>query len=37
MITDKATFAYLADVFIDENYQGQGIRKMAGKFHHGSP
>ena len=30
MITDKATFAYLADVFIDENYRGQRFGKMAG-------
>lgn len=27
MITDKATFAYLADVFIDKNYQGKGLGK----------
>ena len=27
MITDKATFAYLADVFIDENYRGNGLGK----------
>lgn len=27
MITDKATFGYLADVFIDENYRGQGLSK----------
>lgn len=27
MITDKATFAYLADVFIDANYQGKGLGK----------
>ena len=27
MITDKATFAYLADVFIDENYRGKGLAK----------
>ncbi|MEO8766427.1 MAG: GNAT family N-acetyltransferase [Ginsengibacter sp.] len=27
MITDEATFAYLADVFIDENYRGQGLGK----------
>lgn len=27
MITDKATFAYLCDVFIDEGYRGQGISK----------
>ena len=28
MITDKATFAYLADVFIDENYRGKGLSKQ---------
>jgi N-acetylglutamate synthase-like GNAT family acetyltransferase len=27
MITDKATFAYLADVFIDEQYRGRGLSK----------
>lgn len=27
MITDKATFAYLADVFIDKTYQGRGLGK----------
>ena len=27
MITDTATFAYLADVFIDENYRGRGLSK----------
>lgn len=27
MITDKATFAYLCDVFIDEDYRGRGISK----------
>jgi len=27
MITDKATFAYLADVFIDEKFRGQGLGK----------
>jgi len=27
MITDKATFAYLADVFIDKDYQGRGLGK----------
>ena len=27
VITDKATFAYLADVFIDENYRGKGLGK----------
>jgi GNAT superfamily N-acetyltransferase len=25
VITDRATFAYLADVFIDEAYRGQGL------------
>ena len=27
MVTDKATFAYLADVFIDENHRGKGLGK----------
>lgn len=27
MITDRATFAYLADVFIDENYRRKGLSK----------
>ena len=27
MITDKATFAYLADVFVLEAYQGEGVGK----------
>lgn len=27
MITDKATFAYLADVFIIEGYRGRGLSK----------
>ena len=27
MVTDRATFAYLADVFIDENYRGKGLGK----------
>lgn len=25
VITDKATYGYLADVFIDENYRGKGL------------
>jgi GNAT superfamily N-acetyltransferase len=25
VITDRATFAYIADVFIDEAYRGQGL------------
>lgn len=28
MITDLATFSYLADVFIDENHRGQGLGRM---------
>ncbi|EJL3952063.1 GNAT family N-acetyltransferase, partial [Vibrio parahaemolyticus] len=27
LITDKATFAYLADVFIVENHRGKGLSK----------
>jgi GNAT superfamily N-acetyltransferase len=27
VITDKATFGYIADVFIDEAYRGQGLSK----------
>jgi GNAT superfamily N-acetyltransferase len=27
VITDKATFGYLADVFIDETHRGQGLSK----------
>ncbi len=27
VITDEATFAYLADVFIDENHRGKGLSK----------
>ncbi|MEO8862566.1 MAG: GNAT family N-acetyltransferase [Ginsengibacter sp.] len=27
LVTDKATFGYLADVFIDEKYQGKGLAK----------
>lgn len=27
VVTDKATFAYLADVFIDEGYRGRGLSK----------
>ena len=32
MITDTATFAYLADVFIDENYRGKGLGKWLVKI-----
>lgn len=28
MITDKATFAYLADVFVLEAHQGKGLSKL---------
>ncbi len=28
MITDKATFAYLADVFIGEEYQAKGLSRL---------
>lgn len=31
MITDKATFAYLADVFILETHQGKGLSKWLMK------
>ena len=27
VVTDRATFAYLADVFVVENYRGQGLGK----------
>jgi N-acetylglutamate synthase-like GNAT family acetyltransferase len=27
MVTDKATFAYMADVFVDEHYRGRGLSK----------
>jgi GNAT superfamily N-acetyltransferase len=27
MVTDRATFAYLADVFIDEKFRGRGLSK----------
>src|SRR6266550_3280653 len=27
MVTDHATFAYLADVFIDESWRGKGLSK----------
>lgn len=27
VVTDEATFAYLADVFIDENYRGKGLSR----------
>src|SRR5574339_676956 len=34
MITDRATFAYLADVFIIEEYRGRGLSKwQIGRAH----
>jgi GNAT superfamily N-acetyltransferase len=32
VITDYATFGYLADVFIDENYRGKGLSKELIRF-----
>jgi GNAT superfamily N-acetyltransferase len=32
VITDYATFGYLADVFIDKNYRGKGLSKELMKF-----
>ncbi|MDP4263933.1 MAG: GNAT family N-acetyltransferase [Bacteroidota bacterium] len=32
MVTDGATFAYLADVFIDEKYRGKGLSKWLMEF-----
>lgn len=32
VITDCATFGYLADVFIDKDYRGQGLSKELMKF-----
>ena len=32
MVTDRATFAYLADVFILEAYRGQGLSKQLMQF-----
>lgn len=32
LITDYATFAYLADVFIDETYRGKGLSKQLMNF-----
>lgn len=32
VITDYATFGYLADVFIDANFRGQGLSKELLKF-----
>ena len=32
VITDYATFGYLADVFIDKDFRGQGLSKELMKF-----
>jgi len=32
MVTDKATFAYLADVYIDPNFRGQGLAIWLMQF-----
>ncbi len=32
MITDRATYAYLADVYVLENYRGKGISKLLLKY-----
>jgi N-acetylglutamate synthase-like GNAT family acetyltransferase len=37
MITDKATFAYLADVFILEEYRGRGLSKWLMEIIMNSP
>jgi N-acetylglutamate synthase-like GNAT family acetyltransferase len=37
LITDKATFAYLADVFITIDYRGHGLSKWLLQVIHGHP
>ena len=37
LITDKATFAYLCDVFVLESHRGQGISKQMMQFMHELP
>jgi GNAT superfamily N-acetyltransferase len=32
IISDKATFGYLADIFVDEAYRGQGIGQAIVKY-----
>jgi GNAT superfamily N-acetyltransferase len=32
VITDEATFAYLGDVFVDEDYRGKGLSKKLMAF-----
>lgn len=37
VITDKATFAYLADVFIIEDFRGRGLSKLLVESIHAHP
>jgi N-acetylglutamate synthase-like GNAT family acetyltransferase len=37
LVTDKATFAYLADVFIQEAYRGKGLSKWMMTVIHAHP
>jgi GNAT superfamily N-acetyltransferase len=37
VVTDEATFAYLADVFIKEEYRGKGLSKQLMEFIHAHP
>lgn len=37
MITDHATFAYLADVYIEEEHRGRGLSKWLMKIIHDHP
>lgn len=37
LVTDKATFAYLADVFILEEYRGRGLSKWMMQVIHDHP
>ena len=37
VVTDYAIFAYLADVFIDENYRGRGLSKKLMETIFGHP
>ena len=37
VITDKATFAYLADVFILPQHRGKGLSKWLMQIIHGHP
>ena len=37
VVSDLATFAYLADVFINEEYRGKGLSKQLMHFIHAHP